>query len=276
MRFGLPISLFAHGLFLAGGIFVFGRNIPVLDEGQVVAVEMLTLAEYTNVRAAVKRPKPKAPEPEIEPEEPMQLETPMETAEVESDVVEKRQDVAAEREPEPEPKPVKTAEAEISEPDKPKDETPKPPEKPVFDLDAFSDIVNRTRDAAPEKNQQVALQSEKNLYEYADIARTASGEGTGLSVSLLDKLQTEMMRCWRESRDAVDPETLVVQFRLRLLPDGYVETVELLGETGNGPFAAVARQRAAAAIKKCEPYDFLPEENYSGWKDMTLSFRPRA
>jgi len=76
-----------------------------------------------------------------------------------------------------------------------------------------------------------------------------------------------MMRCWRESRDAVDPETLVVQFRLRLLPDGYVETVELLGETGTGPFAAVARQRAAAAIKKCEPYDFLPAENYSGWKD---------
>jgi hypothetical protein len=97
-----------------------------------------------------------------------------------------------------------------------------------------------------------------------------------LSVSLLDKLQTEMLRCWRESRDAVDPETLVVQFRIRLLPDGYVEKVELLGETGSGPYAKVARQRAAAAIKKCEPYDFLPAENYSGWRDMTLSFRPRA
>ena len=276
MRFGLSISLLAHGIFLAGGIFMLGRNIPALDEGQIVSVEVLTLAEYTNVRASIKRPKPKPPEPVIEPPEPMQLETPMENAELESDVVEKRQDEAVEKEPEPEPEPVKAAEAEIAEPEIPKDEPPKPPEKPAFDLDAFSDIVNRTRDAAPEKNQQVALQSEKNIYEYADISRTASGEGTGLSVSLLDKLQTEMMRCWRESRDAVDPETLVVQFRLRLLPDGYVETVELLGETGTGPFAAVARQRAAAAIKKCEPYDFLPAENYSGWKDMTLSFRPRA
>lgn len=277
MRLGFTISVMAHSLLLAGGIFVFGKNIPQLDEGQVVAVEMLTLAEYTNVRAAVKKPKPKAPEPA--PEEPMQLQTPMENAEIESDVVEKRQDEASKQEPEPAP--VKAADLKKPEAAKPKDEKPKdlkpkPPEKPAFDLDAFSDIVNRTRDAAPEKNQQVALQSEKNVFEYADIARTASGEGTGLSVSLLDKLQTEMMRCWRESRDAVDPETLVVQFRLRLLPDGYVEKVELLGETGKGPYAAVARQRAAAAIKKCEPYDFLPAENYNGWKDMTLSFRPRA
>lgn len=274
MRFGFPISLMAHGLFLAGGVFIFGRSIPALDEGNVVAVEVLTLSELTNIRAAVKQPKPKDIVPE--PEEPMQLETPMENAEIESDVVEKRQEDTTEKPPEPEPEPIKKAEVEEAELEKPKDETPQPPEKPAFDLDALSDIVNRTRDAAPEKNQQIALQSEKNVYEYADISRTASGEGTGLSVSLLDKLQTEMMRCWRESRDAVDPETLVVQFRLRLLPDGYVEKVELLGETGSGPYAAVARQRAAAAIKKCEPYDFLPAENYSGWKDMTLSFRPRA
>ena len=274
MRFGLPISLMAHGLFIAGGIFMFGRNIPLLDEGNVVAVEVLTISEFTNIRAAVKQPKPKEPAPE--PEEPMQLETPMENAELESDAIEKRQDDASEKEPDPEPEPIKKAELEEAVPQEPEDEKPKPPEKPAFDLDALSDIVNRTRDAAPEKNQQVALQSEKNVYEYADIARTASGEGTGLSVTLLDKLQTEMMRCWRESRDAVDPESLVVQFRLRLLPDGYVEKVELLGETGSGPYAAVARQRAAAAIKKCEPYDFLPAENYSGWKDMTLSFRPRA
>jgi len=37
MRFGLSISLLAHGIFLAGGIFMLGRNIPALDEGQIVA-----------------------------------------------------------------------------------------------------------------------------------------------------------------------------------------------------------------------------------------------
>jgi outer membrane biosynthesis protein TonB len=275
MRFGLPISLLAHSLFIAGGIFMFGRAIPTLDEGQIVAVEILTLAEITNVRAAIKRPDTKIPLPAPdEPPEPMQLETPMENAKTESEQVEKRQEDAAKPKTQPEPEPIKTAEAPV--PEEVIEPPPEPPEKPAFDLDSLSDFVNKTRDAAPEKNQQVALQSEKNIYEFAEVSRTASGEGTGLSVSLLDKLQTEMLRCWRESRDAVDPETLVVQFRIRLLPDGYVEKVELLGETGSGPYAKVARQRAAAAIKKCEPYDFLPAENYSGWRDMTLSFRPRA
>lgn len=278
MQFGLPISLFAHGLLVMGGIFMFGRSIPALDEGQVVAVEILTLSELTNVRASVKRADDKKPEPIKEDSPPMQLETPMENAQAVSDIVEKRQDEARETppEPEPEPEPEKTAEADADVPPQTPEPLPIAPQPPKFDLDALSDIVNKTRDAAPEKNQQVALQSEHNIYEFADVARTASGEGTGLSVSLLDKLQTEMMRCWRESRDAVNPESLVVQFRLRLLPDGYVEQVDLLGETGSGPYAKVARQRAAAAIKKCEPYDFLPAENYSGWRDMTLSFRPRA
>lgn len=253
---------------------MFGRSIPALDEGQIVAVDILTLSEITNVRAAIKRPEAEKPAPPPEePPEPMQLETPMENAETESETVEKRQEEAAEPDAPAEAEPDKAAEETAVEAE---ETPPKPPEKPAFDLDALSDFVNKTRDAAPEKNQQVALQSEKNIYEFADVARTASGEGTGLSVSLLDKLQTEMLRCWRESRDAVNPESLVVQFRLRLLPDGYVEKVELLGESGSGPYAAVARQRAAAAIKKCEPYDFLPAENYSGWRDMTLSFRPRA
>ena len=104
----------AHGLFLAGGIFIFGRNIPALDEGNIVAVEVLTLSEFTNISAAVKQPKPKDLIPE--PEEPMQLEAPMENAEVESDVVEKRQEDTTEKPPEPEP--------EVEEP-------PKGPEHPA-------------------------------------------------------------------------------------------------------------------------------------------------
>ena len=271
MSFGLPISLALHGIVLLGGLFFLGRSIPTLDEGQVISVEILSISEIANVRAAIKAPKPK---PVKEEPEPMTLETPMENAQELSDTIETRQD-EAEAEPSEEPKPQETAETELVEAEPVATEDTKK-EEPKFDLDRFSDIVNRSRDTAPEKNQQVALQSETNLYEFSDVSRTASGEGTGLSVSLLDKLQTKMLRCWRESRDAINPESLIVQFRVRLLPDGYVESVQMLGQTGSGPYAQVARQRAAAAIKKCEPYDFLPKEQYNGWRDLTLSFRPRA
>lgn len=276
MSVGLPISIGLHGAVLLGGLFFFGRSIPTLDEGQVIAVEIVAISEFTNVRAAIKAPKPTPP---VDVPEPMTLQTPMENAEEEADTARQRQTEAAPEPkrdvaPDPTPTPEKVAEAPApkTEPT-PKDNKPEPP---AFDLDRLSDIVNRTRDVAPEKNQQVALQGEENRYEFADVSRTASGEGTGLSVSMLDRLQTEMLKCWRESRDAVNPESLVVQFRVRLLPDGYVESVQMIGQTGSGPFAEVAKQRAQAAIKKCEPYDFLPAEDYNGWRDMTLSFRPRA
>lgn len=275
MSFGLPISIGLHGAVLLSGLFFFGRSIPTLDEGQVIAVEIVAISEFTNVRAAIKAPEPTPP---VDNPEPMTLQTPMENATEEADAPQQRQvEAAPELKPEPAPEvaPEKSAEAPTPEP-KPKDNKPEPPKPPAFDLDRLSDIVNRTRDAAPEKNQQIALQGEENRYEFADVSRTASGEGTGLSVSMLDRLQTEMLKCWRESRDAVNPEELVVQFRVRLLPDGYVESVQMLGETGRGPYAQVARQRAQAAIKKCEPYDFLPPDQYNGWRDMTLSFRPRA
>jgi len=268
MKFGWPISLGLHGLVLAGGVFLFSKNITPLDEGKVISIDLLTVAEVTNVRAAVKKPKA-----QYEPtEEPMTLETPLEHAERQDDEAAKLTDDTSQYKQKEATEPVvRVAEAT------PPVETPnKPDDKPVFDLDRFSDIVDKTRSAQPEKNQQIALQSETNLYEFADVSRAASGEGTGLSVNMLDRLQTEMLRCWRESRDAVNPEKLVVQFRVRLFPDGYVDSVQMLSETGSGPYAAIARQRAAAAIKKCEPYDFLPADKYSGWKDMTLSFRPRA
>lgn len=268
MKFGFPISLLFHAVMLFAGLVLFRGEIKPLDTGEVIPVELLSIADITNVRAAIKRPEP-SPKPLPKPEEPMALETPMENAPEEADEVQERTEDPSEPDT-PEPA------EEISDEVEKVAEAPKEPEKPSFDLNRISDFVNKTRETAPEKNQQVALQSETNFYEFADVTRSASGEGTGLSVTMLDRLQTEMLRCWRESRDAVNPESLVVKFQVRFFPDGYVESVKMLAESGSGPYAAVARQRAAAAIKKCEPYDFLPADKYSGWRDMTLSFRPRG
>lgn len=250
-------------------MFIFSRDVSLLDAGEVIAVELLTPSDLTNVRAAIKARDEDIPEPR-EDTPPMTLINPMENADTESDVPSKRQEAAMPERPQESQDKGKTDE------DAPRPKPKKTSKKPEFDLDRFSDIVNKTRDAQPEMNQQVALQSEQNFYEFSAKSRAASGAGTGLSVSMLDRLQTEMMRCWRESRDVVNPEKFVVQFRVRLFPDGYVQSVDLIRETGAGSYAAIARQRAAAAIRKCEPYDFLPADKYSDWKDMTLSFRPRA
>jgi len=73
--------------------------------------------------------------------------------------------------------------------------------------------------------------------------------------------------------DAKNPEKLIVRLSVKLLPDGYVQDVKIIdqarqrrGDPGN-PFWDVAEQG---------PYDFLPAEKYTQWKNMTLNFRPNV
>jgi len=135
MGFGLPISFTLHGVALLGGLFFMGRTIPTLDEGKVISVEILSLSDITNVRAAIKADKP---DPLDESPEPMTLETPMENADEISDAIETRQDEAS-SEPTPDNRsgPVEPVEDETSEAE-PEQTKTVIKEEPSFDLDRFS------------------------------------------------------------------------------------------------------------------------------------------
>jgi len=143
-------------------------------------------------------------------------------------------------------------------------------------------MIDRSRETAPEKNQQKVLQSETNNYVFAENSRTGSGAGTEMTVNEMDALQSAMYKCWRMPADAKNPEKLVVRLSVKILPDGYVQDVKVIdkarqrrGDPGN-PFWDIAEQRAVRAVAQCGPYDFLPAEKYSQWKDMTLNFRPEV
>jgi len=244
-------------------------------EGRVIPVEMITVAELTNIRAAVKA---KKPEDIKVPEAPMTLETPMENAPEKAP-----EETAAETPAEETPAtpdvvetPSETAKAIPDVPEK----KPKAPEAPAFNLDALDALVDKSRRAQPEANQQMALVSETNRYEFAESARAGSGEQNALTLSELDALQSKMYKCWRMSVDAKNPQDLVVQVRVKLAVDGRVRDVKLTDRAGiyasGDPYLKVAAERALRAVSKCAPYDFLPADKYSTWKDLTLNFRPEA
>ena len=265
MKFGWPISILIHTLVVFGGVLIFSRPLQADLESRVLPVEILTVDEFTNIRAAIKSEDRTEPEPER-----MELETPMENAEEEGETSEAVQEAELAipeitLDPNAEES-IETAEEE--------------PEKPAFSLDAMSDLINRTRDAQPEKNQQRALQSEQNIYAFAETARAAAGEGTAMTISELEALQSAMYKCWRIPLDAKNPEELGVRVRVRLRPDGEVQEVDLLDQarinSSTNPFLKIAAQRAVSAVSKCAPYDFLPKEKYSKWQDMTLNFIPEV
>ena len=281
MKLGLPISFVLHGAAIFGGLFVYKGNMKPLPETRIIPIELVTVTETTNIRAALKAPKPdKITPPEAEP---MTLETPMENAPEEAEAKEAPKEVAEPVEV------VKEAEVKIPDetalpvPDKVIEEVPPAePEPPAFDLDKLASMIDRSRETAPEKNQQRVLQSETNNYVFADNSRAGSGEGTAMTVNEMDALQSAMYKCWRMPADAKNPEKLVVRLSVKILPDGYVQDVKIIdkarqrrNDPGN-PFWDVAEQRAVRAVSQCGPYDFLPAEKYSQWKDMTLNFRPEV
>ena len=265
-------------------MFVYNGGIKPMPETRIIPIELVSVAEVTNIRAAVKAPTPK----EITPPEaaPMTLETPMENAPEEAEANEAPKETSEPAEV------VKEAELKIPDettlpvPDKEIEDIAPPenqePEEPAFNLDKLASMIDRSRETAPEKNQQKVLQSESNNYVFADSARMGSGEGNDMTVNEMDALQSAMYKCWRMPADAKNPEKLIVRLSVKLLPDGYVQDVQIIdqarqrrGDPGN-PFWDVAEQRAVRAVSQCGPYDFLPAEKYTQWKNMTLNFRPNV
>jgi len=214
-----------------------------LPEAKFIPVEILTIAPETNVSAAIKPPKKEvipeeqpeimtaptpvenaeeiAPEVNLAPKEPVvkqaeiipevEIEEDPE-AELESEVV-----IDPALEPEPRPAPIVETEPEP-------DPTPDPPS---FDLDALSGLIDKTRETAPEANQQVALQNETAQARYEEIARQAEGEGNGLSATEADLVANAMQKCWRMPAAARDAENLRVRLDVKLVIGGYVESVNL-------------------------------------------------
>ena len=281
MKLGLPISLALHiGVF--GGFTFFAAEAKPLAEAKIIPVEILSVAPQTNVSAAIKPPKPVPVIPEEQPEI-MTSPTPMENAE---EVAPEVKVTPKEEQPVETPAeviPEITEEAEVI-PDPELEPEPEPdpePEKPAFDLDALSGLVDKTRETAPEANQQVALASEIAQTRYDDIARRAEGEGSGQSATEADLVANAMYKCWRMPAAAKDAENLQVRLNVKLVIGGHVESVKLIDQAASrrlspgNEYWDVAERGAIAAVNKCAPYDFLPEDRYGVWRELILTLRPQ-
>lgn len=270
------ISIVLHAAIMFGGLLLFSGEIAPTQEGRVIPVEIISVAEDTNIRAALKA---KTPDQITEAEMSRALETPDETVlETDPDGVDSDAE-AVQLEKIAEVLPPSTRK-DIPIPDR-EDEVEDgsaEPEVPIFDLDNLSALIDKSRKSQPERHKQKTLESEKNQYEFAKVARASAGLGTKLTVNEIDALQSKMYHCWRISVDAKDPEDLIVRVRVQLDQNGYVKSATLLDKarinSSANTYLKIAAERALRAVSKCAPYDFLPVEKYSAWKDMELSFRP--
>jgi outer membrane biosynthesis protein TonB len=290
MRTAYAMSGVGHAAVLLWSIWsLSARPLPAVPS-EALPVDIVSVSEFTQMTAGNKSA------PKAEPQKPL-VEKVAEANPVDdpaAKVVEKKE-VKAAREPPPAPdaKPTESKpeqkkaetkpdpaadapakqEAKKPEPKKADAKPPVPPKPapttPKFDPKQVAALLDK-RDSA-----RLAAAGE-TLNPSATLG-TSTGQSAQISLSELDALRQRLAQLWSPPAGAKDPQELVVVFRIKLNRDGRIAPGPWpqLVASGNTPLAIAARESAARALNRGQPYDMLKPEHYEQWKDIEITFDPR-
>ena len=251
---GLAGSALLHAAITAASLYTFQHTLKISDESPpVVPVELVTIGPKTNIMATQKPP-PKVEPPEEKPVTPPPVEaTPPPP-------------IAKPEEPAPEPAPPLPVVKPEPKPEPQVKPTPPKPEKPKtqkFDINNIEALLNK-----------VAPKQEKSNAKIADRTIKGIGAQTAMTMDLVDALRNQIAQCWSPPAGAPRPEDLVVDFFVRLNPDGSVAQVTSASVPQNS-YMRAAVEAARRAIMTCQPYK-LPADRYNQWREIDpLHFDPR-
>jgi outer membrane biosynthesis protein TonB len=289
MRTAYIISGVGHAVVIVWSVLsLAARPLPVaLGEG--VPVDIVSVSEFTQMTAGNKNaPKTETAKPLVE-----QVGEAKPADDVTANIDKKEVKAARESAPAPEVKPAEVkpdkkpaetkpdpiaealAREEVKKPEPKKAEAkpPTPPKKPAppapkFDPSRVEALLNKQE---PKRVAAVgdAINSEPTI-------GVSDGKAKALSISELDALRQRLAQLWSPPAGAKSPQELVSVFRIRLKPDGTIAPgYPQLVSSGNSQIAMAARESAARAINRGQPYDMLKPENYELWKDIEITFDPR-
>lgn len=277
---GLPISVGLHACVVLVTLFSWSHKLDIKDENvPIVPVDLVTLADKTNVApmttAAPKdqdepQSQPAPPQPKAEPAPP----PPTPKAE------------PAPPQVKPQPAPPKAEPAPSVKPQPAPKAPPKPQPTPQPDkTQSTSQSQSQTK---PKENFDI-----NNIMALLDKRNKASGaahrgkmgpqdvKGIGaqdaMTADLRSYLQSQIYKCWNPPAGSPNASKLIVQFRLQLNRDGSIGQPPQLLATGiatSDPFMRAAIEAARRALYVCAPYK-LPADRYAQWKDVTFVFNPR-
>jgi outer membrane biosynthesis protein TonB len=290
MRTAYAMSGVGHAAVLLWSIWsLSARPLPAVPS-EALPVDIVSVSEFTQMTAGNKSA------PKAEPQKPL-VEKIAEAKPVDdpaAKLVEKKE-VNAAREPPPAPdaKPAESKpeqkkaeakpdpaadapakqEAKKPEPKRAEAKPPVPPKPapttPKFDAKQVAALLDK-RDSA-----RLAAAGE-TLNPSATLG-TSTGQSAQISLSELDALRQRLAQLWSPPAGAKDPQELVVVFRIKLNRDGRIAPGPWpqLVASGNTPLAIAARESAARALNRGQPYDMLKPEHYEQWKDIEITFDPR-
>ena len=278
-------SIIISSVFHALLIIITAMSLPFLskkplDIPPIVSVELIQIAEKTNVPFAPKAKKiiEKVKEKEklvSEQAPPKKVKKTKTKTVVSPDQNNKK---IENQTPEAIPLPDKTVKKIITEeekkqnPEKVNKEVKQVSEfekKDLFDPNNIAALIDKSKEETAEvikKNNDTTQDQERNI------------ENTGLTLSEEDALKAQIFGCWSIPLGLPYNENLLVRIKLKLKPDGTVSKTEILdharmNKPGQG-FYKVLAESALRAVKLCQPLR-VPTTGYERWKELQLNFDAR-
>ncbi len=279
---------------------------PLLDAPMVV--EVVTIAEETNV------PPPAPPEPEPKPEQaaappepepapkPPPPPPPVEPPPVAAPTPEppsppqpatpSEPKVAAlppPAEPKPQAKPKPAPEPEAKPKPRPsqvlvKAKPKRKPKKPDMFASVLKTVEDLKKQAPPPAEKPEKPKPDAGEDFSQQIARALSNQPVShdptrpLTMSEIDAVRHQIAQCWNVPAGAKDAEDLVIAIGMQMNPDGSVRRAEIQDQTRlrQDQFFRAAAESALRAVlnPRCNPLR-LPRDKYDRWKTMTLTFNPK-
>lgn len=266
---------------------------PPAPEPVPLVVELVTIADVTNVPTKPREPEPKKEEPKPEPPKPEPAK-PVEAAPPPPPAPPKSEPKAAAAPP-PEPVPEPKAPAKVEEPKpEPKPKAPqeltntKPAKKPKAPQEDFDSVLKNLAKSLPQqKAEPKAEKKAEPKTNFDDLMakaipsnrRNIADPTKPLTMTEQDAIKNifikAMLRCWNPPVGAKDAKDLVVNIRVNLAEDGTVLRATLDDTTlGKSDFWRAAAESARRAVLVCSPFSELPRNLYPQWRESVLNFNP--
>jgi len=282
MNRSIIISSFLH----LALIFITAMSLPFLakkplDIPPIVSVELIQIAEKTNIPFAPKAKKIIEKVKEKEKKLVSEQAPPKKVKKTKTKTVvsleqnnEKIENQTPEAIPLPEKtvKKIKTKEEKKQNPDKLDNKVKQVSEfekKDLFDPNNIAALIDKSKVDSAEvikKNNEITQDQDRNV------------ETSGLTLSEEDALKAQIFGCWSIPLGLPYNEDLIVRIKLKLEPDGSVAKTEILdharmNKPGQG-FYKVLAESALRAVKLCQPLR-VPSTGYERWKELQLNFDAR-
>ena len=238
------------------------------DTSEIIPVELMTVAETTNIAPKVVEEPPEPPPPEeVAATPPPPPPPPPEEVEVAPTPPE-------EKPPPPPPEPPKVAESKPPPTPPVPRQRPRPePPQPQFNVDSVLALLDTK---APKK---APTPTPPPQAEVAETPQRGIGAMNASTIDLRDALLAQIRECWNVPVGAPTPEKLIVQVRVFLARDGSLAQPPLLepqtrAAAASDPYMRTAAEAALRAVNVCEPYKLLPAERYDAWREIVMTFDP--